>query len=248
MIHKVLSVIALVAIGVAAVDKAQYTLQRSFDDAAWEKRATFVVSRTEGTATARFKLLEQDEGAIDVASLETASLLRYRVIDEKGGVAASAVTTPCALVRGFEALSSRKLKLPERIGVVVGNGVQVTGLQFSFSHNTHHNAFTATECDMKVLSLFGDVSTETSVFLVRPIEPKIVTKFEDGPASGAPPQPKQKEETSKKESGDKDAPQEDNRTFFEKYWLYIVMFGVWSVINSFLQPKGGAAAQGAAKK
>lgn len=225
--------------------KEQYVLQRSFDGTLWEDRATVIVSRTEAGSPARLKVTPSTSSAVSLDAILPATLLMYRAVKSDNVVAASLVTTPCALLRGFEAISSTSINLPEVIGVVVTEGVHISGLQLSPSSNTHHNSMKASDCDNSVLSLFRNIDAVLSVTLIKPIVPRSVSNFDDAPmATGAQPTPVKK--APEGATGDQKPPQEeDNRSFFEKYWWYIVLFGLYTVVNGFLSPKGQPATKAA---
>jgi hypothetical protein len=67
------------------------------------------------------------------------------------------------------------------------------------------------------------------------------------PPSSAPLNPGEKKKPQVGPDG-KPLPPQDDRSFFEKYWMYIVMFLGYSVVSNFLapKPKPGAAPAGAA--
>lgn len=229
--------------------KEQYELQRSFDGTTWETRASLTVSRSEASTPARLKVVPSP--AHSVKGIAVAEALMYRVVNSKSTVTASLVTSPCALVRGFDAASPQSLRIPESIGVIVAEGTHISGLQLTPSTNTHHSSIKASDCDRSILSLFPNIDATLTVALVKSVEPKMVSNFEDFPAvTGAPPPKKAPATDAAGEQ--KAAPEEDNRSFIDKYWWYIVMFGLYTVVNGFLgskgAPQGQAAPQAGGKK
>lgn len=239
-----LSIVALVAVHALEYPaKEQYRLQRSFDGASWTDRASLTVTRSEASSPARLKVTPSPSHSIESSDIVSASLLMYRVAKADDVVAASLVTTVCALLRGFEAVSSTSIKLPEVVGIVVAEGVQISGLQLSPVSNTHHSSFAASECDTNVITLFRDVDASLTVNLIKSVVPKAVTTFDDAPITAGAPPPKKDENAG----GDKKPAEEDNRSFFEKYWWYIVLFGVYTLVNGVLGQKKEAALAAGAK-
>lgn len=231
---------ALVSCATADATKTQYILERSLDGVEWTQRASFVVTRSEPTVSPKLKVGPIVRDQFPIESIKAATLVHYRVREDGAPSGVSIVTTPCGIVRSFEATSAKVLTLFERLSVSVGEGTTVVGLQLNIIPNPVHAA--NGDCDLSILTLFPEIDMQTSVALMRPTEPKIHTKYEDGVTGGAaaPPPPKKEKES---QSGGKDSaaePQEDNRTFIEKYWWYIVIFGIWTVVNVLLGPKAGA--------
>lgn len=183
---------------------------------------------------------------------------------------ARAVTTPCSLIRGFNLKSKTEVELIESLNVVVtkssGNQNAVTGLQFVPRTNLHHSSNAKYSnhgdvCDHEVLKLFPTLTVSTTVGVARTTVPKRTPKFEEslyfaGAAEDAAKQQQaqaaaQQAQNVNAEGKPVDAegkviPEPDNRSFFEKYWHYILMFVVWNLIQTFIKGNDKAKADGAA--
>lgn len=269
---------------------SSYVIERSIDNGAtWAARGTVVVTGA-AVNSAKAKFVEssaQSEGEglkeADRTALLAAESLIFRVRENSAAVAdadaavteiARVVTTPCALIRGFDIKTRTEVELTESLNVVISKGADgaknvVTGLQLVPRTNLHHSASktygnAGETCDPAVLALFPKLTVATTVGVARTVVPKRAPNFGESyyvgqPAAGAeapPPQadPNQKVNAEGKpvDADGKVIPEPDNRSFLEKYWHYILMFVVWQLIQGFLNPQkpaeGAAAAGGAAKQ
>jgi hypothetical protein len=233
---------------VSATAKRTYTLETSVSgEGTWINRGSITVSKSKRAAFPTLKFTES-EGTSDLhKELSTATMWRYRVVDDaSGNVTASLFASPCTIVRGFETPSTEKLILPENVGVVVDStDEEIVGLRLFGSTTLHHINVAASQCDLRILTLFPSVSLNLKVMLARSVSARTVTDFSDGIGGAAVPPPKKKDEAAADGSGTaKPDAEPDNRSFVERNWLYIVMIGVWMVVNGYV----GATAKKDAKK
>ena len=238
-------IVALLTLSVAA--KKSYTLETSADiNAPWVNRGTITVAKSKRATLPTLKFVESEEKTDLYKSLSTAAMWRYRVMDQSSGnVTASMFASPCTIIRGFETPSTEKLILPEHVGVVVDSSDEdIVGLRLQGATTIHHINVPASQCDLRILNLFPTVVLQLKVGLAKPVATRSISDFSDGIGGAATPQPKKKEETSADESGAAKAEEPDNRSFFERNWLYIIMIGVWMLVNGFV----GATAKKEAKK
>jgi hypothetical protein len=241
-----LVVLQLAVVSSAAADALSYELQRRYDaQGKWSSVLGFTVDRSK----LRIKVPAKSPeilSASEISALASATMLHYRVVAGAGSdkVAAAAVTSACSLVRGFEATKTQ-LTLPEVISVVLSVDGAVTGLQLSSKPSS--------ACDRSVLTLFPSVTISTTLGALKPIEPRQAENnvaeashfiHPSGFPLAASAIANKNQRTGAGANGDKeggsgvDGPKEDNRTFFEKYQMYIYMFLAYSAINAFLAPKG----------
>ena len=242
----------LVATAALATDSV-YDLQRRYDTAGpWVSVLRFTVDTANLRVRPASSKAQQTLSPQEISALSKASMLYYRVVAKdqlKEQAAAAAVTTACSLIRAFEAAKA-VLTLPEVVNVVLAVDGTVTGLQLSSKASG--------TCDMSVLSLFPSVVVSTTVGAYKAAEPKHAQNVIAEPAHFVHPSGIQMtaEMIGKKRSsstggkgesgsGSDDGPKEDNRTFFEKYQMYILMFVVYTVVNGFIGGKKGAEGAGA---
>ena len=109
------------------------------------------------------------------------------------------------------------------------------GLQFDASTNAYHASTKAGGCDMSVLSLVNAGEIDSKVYVVRPAVPRAIPNFDEVPTEGTA-QPTRPQ--GEKKSGE---PVEDNRTFWDKYWLYIIGAGFFLMSSLLPDPKKGRA-------
>lgn len=180
--------------------------------------------------------------------------------DDKRAV--SLAITPCSLVRGFEALDSRTIVLREFLRVAVGPNTTVLGLQATSETNTFHTKLlNGDECDVSILSLFPTVRTRVHIGLVTSTSPRSLPDYtdltalakKDAPATTGGAEKKRKkrgaaatasasqEDNSQEEQravdggqDDEEEEEEDKRSFLQKYWLYLVIPFVMSLVQNAL--------------
>ena len=250
---------AATSAGAAAID-GSYVLQRRYDsDAKWTNVVTFGIDLAKLRIKPNTNKAQQALTPAAVKLLGEASVLHYRVIsatssgDDETVVLAGAVSSACSLIRGFEA-STTMLTLPEAVNVVLGLDGVITGLQLSSKATS--------ACDKSVLSLFPSVTISTTVGLYKPFEPRGAENVVADQAhlihpSGFPlaatALPKQQQQQQNPQGGAAGAeggdngPKEDNRSFFEKYQMYILMFVAYTAVNAYFAPKAKEGAAAAAK-
>ncbi|ORC89066.1 uncharacterized protein TM35_000142770 [Trypanosoma theileri] len=194
-----------------------------------------------------------------------AAFVYYRLIreeDTEGKHAVSVALTPCSILRGFEAVDSRTIVLRELLGIAVGAGTSAVGLQTTSETNAFHAKLVdGDECDRSILALFPQVRLETRVGLVEPVAPQSLPDYTElerlmNKAEGKSPRNRQRKrktdaasaETSSlygeqssqhQQQGEEEEEEvtEDNRSFLQKYWLYLVLPFVFSVIQGLMAKK-----------
>ncbi|KAF5221373.1 putative transmembrane protein [Trypanosoma cruzi] len=199
-------------------------------------------------------------------ALAKAQFVYYRLVREgdKDGInAVSVVLTPCSLVRDFDALDSRTVVLRESLRVAVGPDATVVGLQATSGTNTFHaKMLNGDECDLSILSLFPNVRMRVSVGLVEPTAPRslpdyaeldTIARLSDSKSTGSKDRKSKKsgaapssygDHPSEKQQagmlGEKDEgeePEEDNRTFLQKYWTFLVIPFLVSLIQGLFSKR-----------
>ncbi|PBJ80341.1 hypothetical protein TcG_13473 [Trypanosoma cruzi] len=199
-------------------------------------------------------------------ALAKAQFVYYRLVrkgDKDGINAVSVVLTPCSLVRDFDALDSRTVVLRESLRVAVGPDATVVGLQATSGTNTFHaKMLNGDECDLSILSLFPNVRMRVSVGLVEPTAPRSLPDYAEldtiarlsdskstgskdrkGKKSGAAPSSYGDHPSEQQQAGmlgEKDegeGPEEDDRTFLQKYWTFLVIPFLVSVIQGLLSKR-----------
>ncbi|RNC58303.1 hypothetical protein TcCL_ESM04110 [Trypanosoma cruzi] len=199
-------------------------------------------------------------------ALAKAQFVYYRLVrkgDKDGINAVSVVLTPCSLVRDFDALDSRTVVLRESLRVAVGPDATVVGLQATSGTNTFHaKMLNGDECDLSILSLFPNVRMRVSVGLVEPTAPRslpdyaeldTIARLSDSKSTGSKDRKSKKsgaapssygDHPSEKQQagmlGEKDEgeePEEDNRTFLQKYWTFLVIPFLVSLIQGLFSKR-----------
>lgn len=251
----------LLLVGVALAADVTYELQRRYDTTAqWQTVLPFTVDTASLRVRPSSSKAQQTLSKGDVAALADASMLFYRVMPKVAAAAeapqpaAAAVTTACSLIRSFEA-SKSQLTLPEVVNVVLAVDGTVTGLQLSSKAGG--------TCDKSVLNLFPSVLVSTTVGAFKAGEPKNAQNVvadaahwihPSGYPLGTDDHNKRKgnagggEGRGRVDGNGDEGPKEDNRSFFEKYQMYIFMFIAYMVVNAFIQtPKKDGAGGGGEK-
>lgn len=172
--------------------------------------------------------------------------------------------SPCTIIRGFSVLGKTTLVLTERLKVVSHSGVNVVGLQVSSTTNVFQASMDGDTCDRSiVVALFPNVEMVTEVGLVSSLsvrkvrydelgkltsdrDSKDVRKGssksqtdslddEDSIADDYDEESNdENDNANKKKKNDKEE-KEEEKTFLQKYWLYLVLPFVFSFI------RGGAS-------
>ncbi|RNF03862.1 hypothetical protein TraAM80_05516 [Trypanosoma rangeli] len=205
-------------------------------------------------------LTKEKKAALAKAQFVYYRLVRKGDVD--GSSAVSIALTPCSLVRGFEAADSRTVLLRESLRVAVGTGATVVGLQATSGTNTFHaKMLNGDECDLGILSLFPHVRLQASVGLVEPTAPRSLPDYADldalaklgnsksagkkgakkkggGAASKATSlyggNPQQQQAGVAEEQDQAEQPEEDDRTFIQKYWTFLLIPFAMSLLQGLL--------------
>eukprot|EP00758_Cryptobia_borreli_P015796 Tbor_TRINITY_DN6054_c1_g4::TRINITY_DN6054_c1_g4_i1::g.10864::m.10864 len=227
-----------------------YIIERSHDNGnTWTHRGTAEL-RTINIHTPRLVFAAAaatDNDLIKDVNREqviTADRLLYRLKEAPSTPIMQLSLTPCSIIRGFEAKTSSNIVLKEHFNIIVDRPADsklfvAIGLQHAPVPNLHHSTassgFTSRGdmCDTKAVSLFSNVTVYTTVKVMRTVEPRRVPDFDEGLFAEAK---KIKEAKKQEKGGDKELPEVDERSFFEKYWHYIIMFILWTTLQSFLKP------------
>ncbi|EKF30213.1 hypothetical protein MOQ_005974 [Trypanosoma cruzi marinkellei] len=199
-------------------------------------------------------------------ALAKAQFVYYRLVrkgDKDGINAVSVALTPCSLVRDFDALDARTVVLRESLRVAVGPDATVVGLQATSGTNTFHaKMLNGDECDLSILSLFPNVRMRVSVGLVEPTAPRslpdyaeldTIARLSDSKSAGSKDRKSKKRGTAPSSYGDHpseqqqagmlaeqdegDEPEEDNRTFLQKYWTFLVIPFLVSLIQGLFSKR-----------
>lgn len=230
-----------------------YTLERRVgQDGEWTSMATFAISRQTSQAPARIRAQTTPEMDLNTEQREqiaTSDLIYYRAYpssSEKRAPADTVVVTisPCSLIRGFDAVDSKTVLLTERLKVVPGPGTSLLGLQVSSETNVFHAKMQhGDECDRSVVQrLFPTVRLRAEVGLVHPVQVTQKVRYEDLRVLSEAVEDRNKKSGSKKtarsrnEDGEEVKEEEeapvDDRSFLQKYWMYLVLPIVMSVIQN----------------
>ncbi|KEG15418.1 hypothetical protein DQ04_00081170 [Trypanosoma grayi] len=254
------ALLCIALVGSPTIDAAtqSYVLQRRIGAAGeWEPITTFVVSRHSPDAPAKVKQAPPKDVELSKDkknALAAAQFVHYRVAredDADGRDAVGLALSPCSILRGFEAVDARAVVVREEVRVAVGPGTSVTGLQARSETNTFHaKMLNGDECDRSILSLFPHVRVRAGVGYVEPIAPRSVPNYAELDVFARRNDPKVSRSggRKKKASGGGNSPQEhqtqvegeeeeeevDSRTFFQKYWMYLVLPFVFSFIQNMI--------------
>ncbi|RNF26022.1 uncharacterized protein Tco025E_01727 [Trypanosoma conorhini] len=205
-------------------------------------------------------LTKEKKAALAKAEFVYYRLLRKG--DADGSSAVSVALTPCSLVRGFDAVDSRTVVMRESLRVAVGPDATAVGLQARSGTNTFHaKMLNGDECDLGILALFPHVRLQVSVGLLEPTAPRslpdyaeleALAKLVDEKSAGKKGSKTKKRRTvSKASSSHVGSPQqqqagvpveddegeeaeEDNRTFLQKYWTFLLIPFLMSFLQNFL--------------
>jgi hypothetical protein len=221
-----------------------HTIEYSSDSGkTWQRKATVVIQddvakvATEGAEAPVAKW-----AAADLANFQVAGqlyMLRARVGAE---VVAMTKLSPCSLVTPKQYATPLGVT-SERYGLLI-NRNRISGFK-------NLVLFSDSVCEPRIFKVAGDVRMRLSVSRLQAVAaPAAPQAVGVNPTSAEG--PKKTEEELKKPKFDKDGkevPPEDNRSFFQKYWIYIVAFMGWNLVQTFLNPatKDGAAAAAAKK-
>nr|CCC89277.1 conserved hypothetical protein [Trypanosoma congolense IL3000] len=251
-------VLCFSAEGVCAASES-YTLHRKVDgDADWRTIGTFTVSRHSPDSPAKLRYQpprdEMELSAEEKKAMATAKFVYYRAVrhgDDTSAGAVSIALSPCSLVRGFEAVGHRTMLLHETLVAAIGHNVTIIGLQAVSNTNMFHARMVdGDECDLSVLFLFPEVKMRVRVGLLAPSSPLTVPNYTELDIyMGRVAKEKRAKKGGKKAGDRKEATgaespltakeelqeeEEDERTFLQKYWVYIVVPFVISVIQSLV--------------
>ena len=246
----------------AAVYQLQYAVGNATKDSDWTTKATLLITE---------HVIKTEDSAIawtlkDVAALRDGATYRLRITKGSDSNVELAIArfSPCVLLTAKQYANTPIKSTQERIGVVMGANGQPAGLR-------QLAPFMDTVCELAVFApalkaakpapgalqpeptaasnIQQKFTVQRAPSLATAADPPMLTSANSG-ATG-----KAAKDGKAGEGGESAEPKEDNRTFIEKYWLYIVMFIGYSLVSSFFAPppaaagaKGGAAAPAAAAK
>ncbi|CAD2215299.1 hypothetical protein AGDE_01822 [Angomonas deanei] len=156
----------------------------------------------------------------------------------------SASTSPCALIRGFEAVDGTTVALHENIKILPGEGTSIVGLQVIADTNFFHSKMrNGDECDLTVVQkLFPTVRISAHVSLLQPTALMSTVRYkdlEDLEAAKAADGPKKAEGPKKSIRKVKNADGEwveeeiivEEKSFIQKYWMYLVVPFVLQIVQ-----------------
>lgn len=236
--------IAAAVLGCAEAASESYELQRRFDDGEWSSIATFTIQRQTSHSPARVKsppAAMAELSASEKTALVSAQLVSYRAFQPGNEANAVVVSTsPCSIIRGFDAVDSRTVLLKQRIKVVPGTGTSLLGLQIDSETNFFHaKMLNGDECDKTVVQkLFPVVQMKVEVEVANPTPVKAV-RYSDLKIlseQGAPKknEPKVTVKRVKNEKGEwveTEVPV-DERGFLQKYWMYLLIPIIMSTVQN----------------
>ncbi|KAL7704115.1 hypothetical protein N2W54_007976 [Lotmaria passim] len=246
----VLLALFLVATAAQAASQSYVLERRVGSDAEWVNVGSFAISRVSPQAPARVSNQQLGEQSMSMEQREqfaAADLIYYRAYPYRQGSGAPAhpvtvVFTPCSLIRGFDAIDSKTVVLNENIRVVPGPNTTLLGLQMSSETNFFHSKMmNGDECDRSVVQkLFPTVRLRMKLGLVHPVTASRKVNYEDLKvliASEAERQGKKpKTQVRQVRNADGELVEEevpvDDRSFLQKYWMYLVLPIVVSVIQN----------------
>lgn len=181
--------------------------------------------------------------------------------------------SPCTIIRGFSVLGKTTLVLTERLKVVSHSGVNVVGLQVSSTTNVFQSSMEGDTCDRSiVLTLFPQVEMVTEVGFVSSLpvrgvryeelgkltsgQSRDVRKDssksqadslddEDSSADDYDDESDEEKSNTKRKKRDGKEEKEEEKTFLQKYWLYMLLPFVFSFIRG---GASGASQRGAAQQ
>ena len=242
---------------VAFGDVATYELEHSLDwGATWEHKATLRVN----TDTGIMKVT-------DVAKVLSPSCLRellrrrppqqlrhdpyqLRVVDN-GTVTATVFGSQCAMWAAMSPAEKHKFQIQERVAVLLHPATKrCVGLQAAFQKTEYGIEESCDPSDLITALQITEATQVAAQLQVRTLEaqkPPAYVAFASGENNMGDKEvlATPKEKSAKK--GEKGEKEEDNRSFLEKYWIYIAVFVGWTILQGVIQAKGDPAApQGAA--
>ncbi|GET88082.1 transmembrane protein, putative [Leishmania tarentolae] len=251
-VRLLVTVLALLcSISVDAVSQSYVLERRVGSDGEWAGIGAFSISRLSSQAPARISTQLPGEVSLSMDErnkLASADLVYYRAYPNQEGKPVpkhptTVVVTPCSLIRGFEAMDSKTVVLHENINIAPGANTSLMGLQVSSETNFFHSKMLAgDECDHSVVQkLFPTVRLNTKVGLVHPLKVARKVRYEDLNAmkeaedakktKGRPPTEKRMVRNAEGEVVEEEVPV-DERSFLQKYWMYIVIPIVMSVLQN----------------
>ncbi|KPA75403.1 putative mitochondrial hypothetical protein [Leptomonas pyrrhocoris] len=238
-----LAMLVLLCTVTAHAASQPYVLERRVGaDADWVTIGSFAISRISPQAPARVSTQLRGELSMTMEQREEfagASFIYYRAYPFQEGKAApehpaTVVVTPCSLIRGFDAVDSKTVVLNENIRVVPGPNTTLLGLQVSSETNFFHSKMVNGDaCDRSVVQkLFPTVRLQTKIGLVHPVRVSRKVNYEDLKVLIASENDKQGKKKPKVqvrqvrnaegELVEEEVPV-DERSFLQKYWMYIVL-------------------------
>ncbi|KAH9601172.1 hypothetical protein LSM04_005478 [Trypanosoma melophagium] len=267
LVSWIVLLMATVVISAEAATQSYLLQRRVGAKGEWEPITTLTISRISDASpklklkhpTEAVELTKEKKKAFAEAVFVYYRLIREDDTDGKSAV--SVALTPCSILRGFEAVDSRSVVLRELLGVVVGPGTTAWGLQTTSETNAFHaKLVNGDECDRSILSLFPHVRVQATVALVEPVAPQSVPDYteldrlmrkDDGKSprnrrskrksgvksTNTPPVYGEELPPPPQQNGDDEGEEEDNRTFLQKYWLFLVMPFVFSVVQGLMAKK-----------
>jgi hypothetical protein len=247
-----LALLALLCAVTVQAASQSYVLERRVGvNGNWADVGSFAISRISPQAPARVSTQLHGELSMTMEQREqfaVADLIYYRAYPYQEGKVApehatTVVVTPCSLIRGFDAIDSKTVVLNENIRVVPGPNTTLLGLQVSSETNFFHSKMVnGDECDRSVVQkLFPTVRLQTKLGLVHPVKASRKVNYEDLKvliASEAEKQGKKKQKTQVRQvrNADGELVEEevpvDDRSFIQKYWMYLVLPIVMSVVQN----------------
>lgn len=244
--------VALVCAATAQAASQSYVLERRIGTAGeWASMGSFAISRLSPQAPARISTQLGGEVSLSMeerSQFAAADLIYYRAYAHHEGApapkeATTVVMTPCSLIRGFDAKDSKTVVLNENIKVVPGPNTSLAGLQVSSETNFFHSKMQkGDECDRSVVQkLFPTVRLHTRLGLVHPVKIARKVRYEDLTALVEAEESKNKKAKPKTEKRqvrnaegeivEEEVPVDD-RSFLQKYWMYLVLPIAMSVLQN----------------
>lgn len=232
--------------GANDITAASYRLERRLgsDGEEWKEITRFSLSKTSPLFPPRLHVLRDSHTTLSAAEKtkfgNSTGLVYYRVVPEESASSSTsypvAVTSTCAVIRGFTAVSKTTLLLREVLSVVPDEHLGVVGLQLhSETNNFHASMQNGDECDPGVVtSLFPNVEIEAELSVVAPSSVKPIVYSELKRLMEGENHPARRKGAEKKRMGGAAEDEDDDEgpgkpaqepSFFQKYWyLFAIPF------------------------
>lgn len=233
------TVLLVTALAAVACARHVTVLEYSSDDGAtWHPKADVTVDDTSVTGSSDVTQWRSE----DMGNFRKGASYRLRLRDPAAGdaIVAAVTLSPCSLLTAKVYAALPMKSTLERIAIVAHDG-KASGIR-------QQTPFVDAVCELNTFSTTNTVAHRVTIVRAGATPTPAQPPMPDAPRGASPGVGADGKPAPGGKAGD--APEEDKRTFWEKYWLYIIMFLGYTVVSSILapQPKEGGAQGGAKPK